>query len=70
MKASELKMLQAPLKESYQRNPETACITLKAEGKIGEGISCKVDTGRALVEAECWLVRAICSWKRLLPVRG
>ena len=51
MKASELKMLQAPLKESYQRNPETACITLKAEGKIGEGISCKVDTGRALVEA-------------------
>lgn len=51
MNAAELKKLQAPLKESYQRNPAMACITLKAEGRIGEGISCKVDTGRALVEA-------------------
>lgn len=51
MNSAELKKLQAPLKESYQRNPEMACITLKAEGRIGEGISCKVDTGRALVEA-------------------
>lgn len=51
MNSAELKKLQAPLKESYQRNPAMACITLKAEGRIGEGISCKVDTGRALVEA-------------------
>lgn len=51
MNSTELKKLQAPLKESYQRNPAMACITLKAEGRIGEGISCKVDTGRALVEA-------------------
>lgn len=51
MNAAELKKLQAPLKESYQRNPAMACITLKAEGRIGEGISCKIDTGRALVEA-------------------
>jgi uncharacterized OsmC-like protein len=51
MNSIELKKLQAPLKENYQRDPTAACITLKAEGKIGEGISCKVDTGRALVEA-------------------
>ena len=51
MNSIELKKLQAPLKENYQRDPAAACITLKAEGKIGEGISCKVDTGRALVEA-------------------
>lgn len=51
MNSTDLKKLQAPLKENYQRDPEMACITLKAEGKIGEGISCKVGTGRALVEA-------------------
>jgi uncharacterized OsmC-like protein len=51
MNASELKDLQAPIKEQYKLQPETAIITLKAEGKLGEGISCKVDTGRALVEA-------------------
>ena len=51
MNASELKSLQAPLKEKYRAQPESACITLKAQGNIGEGISCKVETGRALVEA-------------------
>jgi uncharacterized OsmC-like protein len=51
MKSEELKELQAPLKEKYRLQPEAAAITLKAEGKIGAGISCKVDTGRALVEA-------------------
>jgi uncharacterized OsmC-like protein len=51
MKSEELKKLQAPLKEKYRKQPESATITLKAEGKIGEGISCKVETGRALVEA-------------------
>src|SRR6202167_1913082 len=51
MNATELKNLQSPLKEKYREHPESAVITLKAEGKIGEGISCKVDTGRALVEA-------------------
>src|SRR5205085_3318548 len=43
--------LQSPLKEKYRDQPETATITLKANGKIGEGISCKVETGRALLEA-------------------
>jgi uncharacterized OsmC-like protein len=51
MKSEELRNLQAPLKNKYRENPESATITLKAEGKIGEGISCKVETGRALIEA-------------------
>jgi len=51
MNSEELKALQAPLKEKYRDHPESAIITLKAEGKVGEGISCKVETGRALVEA-------------------
>lgn len=51
MNAEELKSLQAPLKEKYRIDPESAVITLKAQGKVGEGISCKVDTGRALVAA-------------------
>ena len=51
MDATELKNLQAPLKEKYRNEPTAAIITLKANGKIGEGISCKVDTGRKLVEA-------------------
>lgn len=51
MNATELKNLQAPLKGQYREQPESAVITLKAEGKIGEGISCKVETGRAMVEA-------------------
>ena len=51
MKSEELKNLQAPLKEKYRENPESAIVTLKATGKIGEGVSCKIETGKALVEA-------------------
>jgi uncharacterized OsmC-like protein len=51
MNSEELKDIQAPIKEKYLKEPETATITLKAQGKIGEGISCKVETGRALAEA-------------------
>jgi uncharacterized OsmC-like protein len=51
MKAEELKSLQAPLKERYQDEPKTASITLRAKGKIGEGVTCNVQTGKALVEA-------------------
>lgn len=51
MNSDELRYLQAPLKEKYREQPESATITLKAQGIIGEGISCKVETGRALVEA-------------------
>ena len=51
MNATELKNLQAPLKDKYREQPESAIITLRAAGKIGEGISCKVETGRAMAEA-------------------
>ena len=52
MDAETLKVLQAPIKQRYRDTPESAVITLKAEGTVGaEGVTCKVDTGRALVEA-------------------
>ena len=51
MNANDLKNIQAPLKEKYREQPESAIITLKAEGKIGEGVSCTVQTGRAFIEA-------------------
>lgn len=51
MNTAELSALQAPLKEKYQNHPEEAVVTLRAEGDLAEGIACKVDTGRALVEA-------------------
>ena len=51
MDAETLKALQAPLKSQYRDVPEKALITLKAEGRIGENVSCSVATGRALVEA-------------------
>lgn len=52
MKAEDLREMQAPLKSRYLDEPESAVITLHAEGDIGgEGVVCKVDTGRAIVEA-------------------
>jgi uncharacterized OsmC-like protein len=51
MNATELKNLQAPLKEKYRDQPESAIIKLKAQGRIGEGISCKLETGQAMAEA-------------------
>jgi uncharacterized OsmC-like protein len=51
MNADELRALQTPLKEKYRADPAVALITLKARGRIGEGITCNVDTGRSIVEA-------------------
>jgi uncharacterized OsmC-like protein len=51
MNMDDLKTLQAPLKERYRSEPDAALITLKAEGRIGEGVTCSVQTGKALVEA-------------------
>ena len=51
MDATTLKNLQAPLKAEYRESPERALVTLKAEGRTGENVSCSVATGRALVEA-------------------
>jgi len=51
MNPEELKSLQAPIKEKYREKPNAALVTLRAEGRIGEGLTCKIETGRALVEA-------------------
>lgn len=51
MQAAELKSLQAPLKELYRQDGQAALITLRAEGNIGEGVTCSVGTAKALVEA-------------------
>jgi uncharacterized OsmC-like protein len=51
MNAEELKALQAPIKDRYRSDPQAALITLRAHGRMGEGIACRVETGRALVEA-------------------
>jgi uncharacterized OsmC-like protein len=48
----QLRALQAPLKERYREEPASALLTLRADGELGaEGVSCAVETGRALVEA-------------------
>jgi uncharacterized OsmC-like protein len=51
MKSEELRSIQKPLKEQYREQPNTAMITLKAHGKVGEGVTCSIQTGKALVEA-------------------
>ncbi len=51
MDAAELKETQAPIKAKYRDDPEAAVVTLEAEGRMGQGVTCKVDTGRAPVEA-------------------
>ncbi len=51
MNSAEIKALQAPIKEKYRDKPEVALVTLRAEGRLGEGVICSVETGRALVAA-------------------
>jgi uncharacterized OsmC-like protein len=51
MKAEELRSIQAPLKERYRESPPAALITLRSKGRIGEGVTCKIETGKALVAA-------------------
>jgi len=51
MDSNKLKTLQAPLKERYRMEPASAVITLKAEGRLGEGVSCSLQTHKASVEA-------------------
>jgi uncharacterized OsmC-like protein len=51
MNADELRALQAPIKDRYRTDAEAAVVTLRAEGRIGEDVSCSVETGRALVKA-------------------
>ena len=51
MDREQLRATQEPLKERYRAEPAEALVTLRASGMIGEGITCSVDTGRALAEA-------------------
>ena len=51
MDTAQLKSLQAPLKQRYKDEPSAALITLRAEGRATDALTCKVDTGRAIVEA-------------------
>jgi len=51
MNSDDLRARQAPLKENFRSNPTAAKITLRSQGRLGEGITCRVETGRALVEA-------------------
>jgi uncharacterized OsmC-like protein len=51
MNIDDLRTVQTPLKERYRSEPDAALITLKAEGRIGDHITCSIQTGKALVEA-------------------
>jgi uncharacterized OsmC-like protein len=51
MNAEELRAIQAPLKDRYREAPEKALVTLRAKGHVAEGLSCKVETGKAIVTA-------------------
>src|SRR5437879_9065842 len=51
MNRDALRATQTPIKDRYRSDPDAAVITLKAEGRIGQGITCSIQTGKALVEA-------------------
>lgn len=51
MDSTALRDLQAPLKERYRNEPQSAIVTLKAHGSLDDGIACKVETGRAIALA-------------------
>jgi uncharacterized OsmC-like protein len=52
MDTTELRKLQAPLKEQYRESPDSAVVTMRSEAELSDvGVSCKVQTGQALVEA-------------------
>ena len=51
MNADDLRALQAPLKDQYRKSPHAASITLHTSGRLAEGVTCNVETGRALVQA-------------------
>ena len=51
MNADDLRSVQAPLKDRYRETPKAALITLRATGRLGEGVTCKIETGKALVAA-------------------
>jgi hypothetical protein len=60
MNADELRSVQAPLKDQYRQTPDTALITLRAQGRLDEGVSCKIETGM-----DSWLLG--CTLRREEP---
>jgi len=51
MDSDKLRALQAPLKARYRTDPESAVVTLRAKGRIGEGVTCRIETGKAIMDA-------------------
>ncbi len=51
MNSSQLRTIQSPLKQRYREDPASAVVMLRAEGETGEGVTCSIDTGKALVKA-------------------
>ncbi|MEY2546862.1 MAG: hypothetical protein QOG48_1979 [Verrucomicrobiota bacterium] len=51
MTADEIRAVQAPLKEKYREQPQSALVTLRAEGRVGDNVTCKIDTGTAIIQA-------------------
>lgn len=51
MNADDLRSIQAPLKERYRQSPDAALVTLRAQGRLADGVSCKIETGKALATA-------------------
>jgi uncharacterized OsmC-like protein len=51
MEADTLRALQTPLKDRYRQEPSAALITLRAQGRLGENVTCNIETGKALVAA-------------------
>jgi hypothetical protein len=75
MKPEELRSQQAPLKERYRAEPQAAAITLKAQARLDEGITCRVETGKALVSAGLHPATggdglSVCSGDMLLEAAG
>ncbi|PWG62567.1 OsmC family protein [Spiribacter halobius] len=75
MDAEQLREMQAPLKARYREEPEAARITLKASSRLGEGVTCSVDTARGMVEAGLHPAtggdgQSLCSGDMLLEALG
>lgn len=51
MRGKDLRAVQQPLKARYRDEPAAARVTLGAEGRLDEGLTCSVDTGRAMARA-------------------
>ena len=53
MNADELRAIQAPLKARYRESADAALVTLRAQGRLGEGVTCKLETGKGMAVPAC-----------------